>query len=175
MTAPSTAIPAGTRARGTRPATGLITVAVVVAAAFALPGGYVAWRVLTASGNPLGLLAERRTLDPLWRTVQLATLVAVAAAVLGTGLAWLAVRTDLPGRRFWRIALPLPLVYPSFVGAAAFISGLTPGGIVHDVFGAASEKDRDTLGVRAACNEDHIRLANLALLDLGCASQVFRG
>ena len=94
------------------------------------------WRVLTASGNPLGLLVERRTLEPLWRTIQLAVLVAVAAAVLGTGLAWLAVRTDLPGRRFWRIVIPLPLVYPSFVGAAAFISGLTPGGIVHDMFAA---------------------------------------
>ncbi|SVD95143.1 uncharacterized protein METZ01_LOCUS447997, partial [marine metagenome] len=77
MTAPSTAIPANTRTRGARPSTGLVTAAVVVAATFALPGGYVVWRVLTASGNPLGLLVERRTLEPLWRTIQLAALVAV--------------------------------------------------------------------------------------------------
>jgi len=119
-------------ARG-RPPTLLVAASVLVAAAFALPGGYVAWRVLGGSESPLALLTSRRTLMPLWRTVQLAVLVSASTAVLGTALAWVTTRTDLAGRRFWRVVVPLPLVYPSFVGAAAFISGLTPGGIVHDL------------------------------------------
>ncbi len=106
-----------------------------MAAAFALPGGYVTWRVIGGTESPLALLASHRTLAPLWRTVQLAVLVSASTAVLGTALAWITTRTDLAGRRFWRIVVPLPLVYPSFVGAAAFISGLSPGGIVHDLAG----------------------------------------
>ncbi len=121
------------RAGTGRPPWQLSGSAVLVAALFALPGGYVVWRALT--GGALHLLVERRALEPLWRTVQLAVLVSASAAVLGTGLAWLTVRTDLPLRRLWRVLAPLPLVYPSFVGAAAFRSGLTPGGIVHDLAG----------------------------------------
>ena len=113
----------------------LLATTVLIAALFALPGGYVAWRVAGGSESPLTLLGSRQTLDPLWRTIQLAALVSVSTALLGTGLAWLTTRTDLPLRRLWRVVVPLPLVYPSFVGAAAFISGLTPGGVVHDLAG----------------------------------------
>ncbi|MED5393235.1 MAG: iron ABC transporter permease, partial [Actinomycetota bacterium] len=121
------------RAGRGRPQPHLVAAAVLVAAAFALPGGYVAWRVIGGTESPLALLTSSRTLSPLWRTVQLAVLVSASTAVLGTALAWITTRTDLVGRHFWRIVVPLPLVYPSFVGAAAFISGLTPGGIVHDL------------------------------------------
>jgi len=116
-----------------RPRSLLAAAAVLIAAAFALPGAYVAWRVVGGTESPLALLASRRTLSPLWRTIQLAVLVSASTAVLGTALAWVTTRTDLAGRRFWRVVVPLPLVYPSFVGAAAFISGLSPGGIVHDL------------------------------------------
>ena len=118
-----------------RPPKPLLATALLIAALFALPGGYVAWRAAGGSESPLALLGSRQTLDPLWRTVQLAALVSVSTALLGTGLAWLTTRTDLPLRRLWRVVVPLPLVYPSFVGAAAFISGLTPGGVVHDLAG----------------------------------------
>ena len=130
---PTTEGAARSRAGTGRPPWALSGGAVLVAALFALPGGYVLWRALT--GGALHLLTERRSLEPLWRTVQLAFLVSASAALLGTVLAWLTVRTDLPLRRFWRVVAPLPLVYPSFVGAAAFRSGLTPGGIVHDLAG----------------------------------------
>ena len=109
----------------------LLVTAVLIAALFALPGGYVAWRVAGGSESPLTLLGSRQTLDPLWRTIQLAALVSASTALLGTGLAWLTTRTDLPLRRLWRVVVPLPLVYPSFVGAAAFVSGLTPVSYTH--------------------------------------------
>lgn len=132
--APRTGV-VGHRAGVRRPPRTLTATAVVTAALFALPGGYVVWRVMGGSASPLALLASRGTLEPLWRTIQLAVLVSASTAVLGTGLAWLTTRTDIPMRRLWRIVVPLPLVYPSFVGAAAFISGLAPGGIVHDLIG----------------------------------------
>lgn len=104
-------------------------VPLAIAVVFSGPAAFVLWRTFR-----LGALSE--TLDeipaPLWRTIQLAVLVSGSAAVIGTGLAWLTMRTDLPGRRIWRVLLLLPLVLPSFVGAAAFIAGLSPGGIIHD-------------------------------------------
>src|SRR5687767_6646294 len=94
----------------------LVAVSVVIAAVFALPGLYVVWRAI-GLGADLGDLAAEVG-HPLWRTIQLAVLVSASAAVLGTMLAWLVVRTDLPGRSVWRLLAPLPLVFPTFVGAA---------------------------------------------------------
>ncbi|MDX2382343.1 MAG: iron ABC transporter permease [Acidimicrobiia bacterium] len=104
-------------------------VPIAIAVVFSGPAAFVLWRTFR-----LGALSESldEIIDPLWRTIQLAVLVSATAAVIGTGLAWLTTRTDLPGRRFWRVVLILPLVLPSFVGAAAFIAGLAPGGIIHD-------------------------------------------
>jgi iron(III) transport system permease protein len=107
---------------------------IAIAVVFSGPAAFVLWRTVR-----LGALSE--SIDeipgPLWRTIQLAVLVSTSTAVLGTGLAWLTMRTDLPGRRLWRVVLLLPMVLPSFVGAAAFIAGLAPGGIIHDAFDLA--------------------------------------
>ena len=101
------------------------------AVVFALPGAYVVWRTLTLGVEP-GTLAEE-IVKPLWRTLQLAVLVSISAGFVGTALAWLLVRTDLPLAGLWRVLVPLPLVFPSFVGAAAFLAGLAPGGVVREL------------------------------------------
>ena len=106
---------------------------VLLAFLFAFPGVYLVYRALRDGTGPEGLLWSARTLGPLWRTLRLAVSVSACALVLGTGLAWLTMRTDLPLRRLWRVLLPLPLVYPTFVGAAAFIRTLNPGGLANDV------------------------------------------
>lgn len=103
----------------------------VVAALFAAPVVFVGWRTLTLDADLGDVLAESAA--PAWRTVQLAVLVGIAAGVLGTGLAWLLVRTDVPLAGWWRVVAPLPLVFPSFIGAAAFIAGLGPDGLLRNV------------------------------------------
>jgi len=93
----------------------------------------VVWRNISTDADPIGLLGSSRTLAPLGRTLQLAVLVSVASAAIGTALAWLTTRTDVPLRRLWRTLLPIPLVFPTFIGAAAFIRTLNPGGLANDV------------------------------------------
>ena len=105
----------------------------VLAFAFAFPGIYLTYRAFGEGSDPGNLLFSQRTLAPLWRTLKLAAAVSAGSLVMGTGLAWLTHRTDLPGRRFWRVVLPLPLVYPTFLGAAAFIRTLNPGGLANDM------------------------------------------
>ncbi|MEC9113205.1 MAG: hypothetical protein VX650_02400, partial [Actinomycetota bacterium] len=108
----------------TRTPRGLKFVGLVCSLAFAFPGLYLIWRNFTSGADPLGLLLERQTLEPFWRTVRLAVLVSISTAALGTALAWCTTKTDLPFRRLWRVLLPIPLVFPTFIGAAAFIRTL---------------------------------------------------
>lgn len=110
----------------------LAAAACAAAVLFATPALYVFWRVFT-TGTDLSEL-WRDVPAPLWRTVQLAVLVSISAAVLGTSLAWLLLRTDVPLRRFFRVLAPLPLVFPSFVGAAAYLAGLAPDGVLRQTF-----------------------------------------
>ncbi len=111
----------------------LRSVGLALACAFAFPGVYLVWRNFTEDADPGGLLLSERTLQPLYRTLQLAVTVSLAAALLGTALAWLTTRTDIPLPKFWRVVLPIPLVFPTFIGAAAFIRALNPGGLANDL------------------------------------------
>ena len=86
----------------------------------------------------LDALVSARTAGPLWRTIQLTVLVSAGATMLGVGLAWLTVRTDLPGRQVWRVTAVLPLVIPSFVGAAAWKLTFERRGILEEWFGITS-------------------------------------
>ena len=106
-------------------------VAAVIGIGFAAPVLYVVWQLITLDADVADVLAE--AMAPLWRTVQMAVIVSVAAGLLGTALAWLLVRTDVPLARTWRVLAPLPLVFPSFVGAAAFLAGLAPDGLLRNI------------------------------------------
>jgi iron(III) transport system permease protein len=127
--APDLGPSAGGRAR---PGRGLLVVGVAVAVVFAGPLAYLVSRFVEVDGV-VDILTARTTLVPLRSTVTLAVAVAASSAVIGTGLAWLTTRSDLPGRRAWAIAAPLPLVYPSFIGAAALLAAFAPGGLVDEV------------------------------------------
>lgn len=118
-----------------RPSAGLVVAAVVVAALFFAPLGYVVWRNVSTGADVWAELRSGRATASLWRSIVLATTVSAGAATLGTALAWLTVRTDLPGRRVWRVLAPLPLVFPSFVGALAFVNAFAEGGLMETWFG----------------------------------------
>ena len=118
---------------GERPSLVLLAVVAVVGVLFSAPFVYVLWRNLEL-GTDLGAVVwDADTLHPLRRSLWLGGTVAVSSAIVGTALAWLTIRTDLPGRRLWRIIAPLPLVFPSFVGATALLAGFATGGLLEQV------------------------------------------
>ncbi len=112
---------------------GLTVTAGLAAAVFLAPLTYLVVRNITARSDFFEVLFSRRTLEPLLLSLRLGLLVSVGAAALGTTLAWLTIRTDLPARKLWQILCPLPLVLPSFVAAAAIISAFGPGGMLETI------------------------------------------
>jgi len=74
------------------------------------------------------LLFRPQTVDILVNSLLLMGGVTAFSVVLGVPLAYLTVRTDLPFRRFWSVAVALPLVIPSYIGAFAFVSAFGPRG-----------------------------------------------
>jgi len=112
----------------------LVVFAVGVGLVFGFPGLFVLYRSVRLGAQLSSTFEEVR--GPLWRTVLLAVSVSVSAAVIGTFLAFLLARTQLPGKRLLRVLLILPLVFPSFVGAAAFVTSWAPGGLTYEVLTA---------------------------------------
>lgn len=100
---------------------------------FAAPLGYLVYENVRLRSDILDILGVRRTWGPLGNSLLLAAAVSLAAMVAGTALAWATVRLDLPGRRFWAALAPLPLVFPTFVGATAFIALLARGGLAEQI------------------------------------------
>ncbi|MCY3560043.1 MAG: iron ABC transporter permease [bacterium] len=100
---------------------------------FAAPLGYLAYENVRLRSDVAGILAVARTWGPLRNSLLLAGAVSAAAMVAGTAMAWATVRLNLPGRRFWAALAPLPLVFPTFVGATAFIALLARGGLAEQI------------------------------------------
>jgi iron(III) transport system permease protein len=132
--APSPVAPSARPGRN-RPPARLTVVGAVVAMLFAAPFGYLVVRNLDSLGAALDALADENALEPLLRTLWLATTVTIACTILGTAIAWLVTRTDLPLRRVFAVAAALPLVLPSFVAAVALISAFAQGGLLEDLLG----------------------------------------
>ena len=109
---------------------GLWIAAGLIGLLFLFPAAYLTWGTLSLGGNFWAALTSARTLRPLANSLLIASSAAASCTVIGTALAWLTARTDLPGRRFWRLILPLPLVIPSFVGATALLSAFGRGGLL---------------------------------------------
>ena len=112
-----------------RPAPVLTLLGLLVAAGAALPLTYL---VIRASELGLDRIIEiataERTLRLLLNTMLLAVSVTTASVLIAVPVAWLTVRTDLPGRRMWVVLTALPLAIPTYVGGFAFIAALGPRG-----------------------------------------------
>lgn len=87
-----------------------------------LPIAYLMVRATDRGWEPVrATLWRSRTLHLVWQSASLALSVSALCLVIGVAAAWLVLRTDLPGRRIFRIALALPLALPSYVAAWAWI------------------------------------------------------
>jgi iron(III) transport system permease protein len=95
-----------------------------------LPLVYLLVRAAGASPRAWDLLVQPRTLAIAANSLALTMAVTAASILLAVPLAWLLVRTDLPGRRLWTVALVLPLVIPSYVGAFTLLAMLGPKGML---------------------------------------------
>jgi len=120
---------------GGRAPLGLTLVSGAIAAAMVFP---LLWLVIEAAGvdfsRAVELTVRAETLDILTNSLLLMGLVTTFSVLLGVPLAYLTVRTDLPFRRFWTVAVALPLVVPSYVGAFAFVSAFGPNGEFESLF-----------------------------------------
>ena len=95
-----------------------------------LPLVYLVVRAAEAESSSWRLIMRWRTVSLLLHTIGLAVAVTVTATAIGVVFAWLAVRSDLPGRRVWATLFALPLVIPSYVGAFTLLSAFGPTGLL---------------------------------------------
>lgn len=106
-----------------------------IALAASLPLAYVLVRAAGAGSETWSTLLDRRLPTLLANTLGLAFVVGSAALVLGAGLAYLVVRTDLPARRPLAALCALPLAVPPYVGAVTYADVLGPRGALRDLLG----------------------------------------
>ena len=85
--------------------TGLVLLSGAIAAAVLSPIAWLLFRVVNAETD-VSLVTQPTT---LLTSIGLVAVVTGASVLLGVPLAFLTVRTDLPFRRFWTIAVALPL------------------------------------------------------------------
>ena len=109
--------------------------AAMIAAAASLPLGYVLVRAAGAGSDTWARLLDDRIPRLLSNTLGLALVVGAATLVIGGGLAYLVVRTDLPGRRTLAVLAALPLAIPPYVGAVTYADVLGPRGGLRDLLG----------------------------------------
>lgn len=131
--------PGPTRPRRVRrPAHPVLWLAAVAALApVVIPFVFLIGRATGGGSTAIDTLVSGRTVQLIVNTSLLVVAVSAGAAAIGVGAAWLTERTDLRGRRIWRVVVALPLVLPSYVIALAVISALGPRGLISDALGFA--------------------------------------
>lgn len=101
----------------------LVAAALLPVGLVLLPLVYVVVRTLqTGWAGSIAELFRGRTAELLVNTITLAVGVMLLSALIGLAVAWCVERTDLPGRRAWRVAAGLPLAVPAFVSSYAWAS-----------------------------------------------------
>jgi iron(III) transport system permease protein len=102
-------------------------VAVVAVFLSLIPFGYLLVRVFGAGFDSFVESIERtRTLELLANSLLLAIAVSLSAMLIGTLQAWIAVRSNLPGRKAFAVLAALPLAIPSYVAAYSWVA-VIPG------------------------------------------------
>ncbi len=101
----------------------MVVAAVVVSLIALLPLGFVVWSTFeTGWATASALIFRPRVGDLLANSLLLILLAVPISAALALSLAWLTVRSDLPGGRMWAWLLVAPLAVPAFVQSYAWVS-----------------------------------------------------
>lgn len=107
----------------------LTTLGLIVAAGALLPLAYLLVRSGQAGWSRVWeIVSAPRTLILLRDTLALTVAVTATTIMIAVPLAWLTVRTDLPGRRLFTVLTALPLAIPTYVGGFAFVAFAGPRG-----------------------------------------------
>ncbi len=111
---------------------GLTLISGAIAAILVFPLSWLVIEAVTVDrARGFDLLFSARTADILTNSLLLMIGVTVGSILVGVPLAYLTSRTNLPFRRVWSVAVALPLVIPSYIGAFAFVSAFGPQGEFH--------------------------------------------
>ena len=106
-----------------RPPLAIWLVAALAVLLALIPFGYLLVRVFGAGFESfLEILEETRTLELMTSSLLLALAVSVSAILIGTFQAWIAVRSNLPGRKVFAVLAALPLAIPSYVAAYSWLA-----------------------------------------------------
>lgn len=90
-----------------------------------LPVAYLGVRVFEGGGGTIAeVLGRPRTAELMAHSLALTAVVTGGCVVIGVSMAWLVVRTDLPGRRVIGVLAALPLAVPSYVAAYIWIAAV---------------------------------------------------
>jgi iron(III) transport system permease protein len=116
---------------------------VVLLGAVVYPSLILVWHGFTREGHPtLGNLTAVLGDPDVWSALRNSLYVSVWATAiggaLGTFLAFLVSRTDLPGQRIFRTALMLPYLIPPFVAALSWLALAGPVGFINQFWMAVT-------------------------------------
>ena len=112
----------------TRTSFPLVIAGIIIALSMLVPLAYLAIRASDAGPRLANILMSSRTLEVFANSTILVLVVTALSAIIAVIGAFLTVKTDLPGKKFWPVILTLPLAVPSFVGSFALIATFAPKG-----------------------------------------------
>lgn len=112
----------------------LQAVTVVFLAALCVPLVYLCTRSWSLGWDGASAVLHReQTYLALLRSFGLGVGVAAVCVGLSLPLAWLTHASDVPGRRYFRVLLNVPLAVPSYVSAFVVLLTLAPGGWLYTI------------------------------------------
>lgn len=114
----------------------LVLAALLASLVVGVPVLYLLVRAGQADVGTWQAVLSRRLPGLLSRSFQLAIGTTLLATAISLPLAWLVTRTDLPGRRLLTWVVALPLVFPPYVGAFAYITVFGPRGVLEKLVSA---------------------------------------
>ena len=120
--------------QGNPPGLWLLLFGFTIAAVMSIPIIYVMWRSIFAGLERWMRLFDERIPQLLGSTLSLTVAVTACAVIIGASLAWIVIRTDIPGKKIWRWLLALPLVIPPYVGAVTYIIIMGPSGWIRGLW-----------------------------------------